>query len=89
MDWTGRARRTPVASYLFATFRTRKSIDQALTRRTLILIIFRNVVELAAIELTFRLIRRCRRVRDISYDVILLTGSKFLTAVVATVCEYR
>ena len=40
VDWTGRARRTPVAPYLFATFRALKSIDQALTRRTLMLVIF-------------------------------------------------
>jgi len=88
MDGTGRTRRTPVAPHLFATFRARKSIDQALTRRTLGLIVFYDVMELRAIELTFRLIIRCRRVRDISGDVTLFTGSEFLATVVAPVSEH-
>jgi len=56
-DGTGRARRTPVATYRFAFFLARKPVDQSLTRRTLILIIRCDVVELAAIELPLALLR--------------------------------
>ncbi len=58
MNGTSRARRTPVATDLFAVFRSRKPIDQALACRTLVLIVRCDVVELAAIELTFGLIVR-------------------------------
>ena len=64
------------------------SVTSSLACRTLVLIVRCDVMELAAIELSLGLVVRGGRVRNISSDVVIFTGSKFIAVVVARVSEH-